>query len=323
MLFHWADSRAIERRMTVRFDEYGWQFCSGFDVTHVGSFSLNLRNTHNNKQYIARVNIEQQGPTLVIQFDAELPTMPPYIIENKSHRTIRFWQKNVEKAAIIVLPYKGAKYTWDDLSQERILVVECQPKDGGSDNRSNNNGIVLGAFSVDKIDEYKDLPVDKINVVVFPAGPTKILRVIDKRIEDHNRTKDERNKSRMRYNGRFIHGKRRKDHRMQLGKKRQFRSRRRNSSSSSTRRNSRDSIGYHTSRYYHDAESDGGETGLPSSRTMFKNRYSPPRKRYFGANNNNNRAVQLPVENKISSILTQSIIKTYAYSFTINLRIWH
>ena len=130
----------------------------------------------------------------MVQFDSELPTMPPYIIENKSHRTIRFWQKNVEKAATVVLPYKGAKYTWDDLAQERILVVECQPKETSSDHLDNSSGIILGAFSVDKIDEYKDLPVDKINVVVFPAGPTKVLRVIDKRIEDHNKNKDERNK---------------------------------------------------------------------------------------------------------------------------------
>tara|TARA_A100001015_G_C14674877_1_gene588360 strand:- start:313 stop:657 length:345 start_codon:yes stop_codon:yes gene_type:complete len=61
--------------------------------------------------------------------------------------------------------------------------VECQPKETSSDHLGNSSGIILGAFSVDKIDEYKDLPVDKINVVVFPAGPTKVLRVIDKRIE--------------------------------------------------------------------------------------------------------------------------------------------
>ena len=331
--FHWADSRASERRMTVRFDEYGWQFCSGFDVTHVGSFSLNLRNTHNSKKYIARVNIEQQGPTLVVQFDSELPTMPPYIIENKSHRTIRFWQKNVEKAATVVLPYKGAKYTWDDLSQERILVVECQPKETSSDHLGNSSGIILGAFSVDKIDEYKDLPVDKINVVVFPAGPTKVLRVIDKRIEDHNKNKDERNKSRMRYNGRVLQAKRRRERqRMQYKKRQQNRNRngsiidntnnnnRRTSNANSGNKSRNNSVA--SDNNGRNRENEIPNTAFSPTRPTFGNRYSPPRKRDSPSRYNNNRRNYNHGSNKRNSILlvNQNIIKTYSYSFAVNLK---
>ena len=177
--FHWVSSRVSQRRLTVRFDEYGWEFCSGFDITHVGSFSLNIRNPHAKKHYIARVNIEQQGPTLVVTFEPELPRMPPYRIENTSFETLRFFQENVEDAEQVLLPYKSAKYTWDDLSGPRLLVLYAT---GGSSEP--HPPIHLGTFSMDKIDDYTHLPgALPLRVSVLPDGPTKVLRVIDSRVE--------------------------------------------------------------------------------------------------------------------------------------------
>ena len=177
--FHWASSRASQRLMTVRFDEYGWEFSSGFEIMHVGSFSLNMRNPHTQKHYIARVVVEQQGPTLVVTFNAELPRTPPYRIENTSFETLRFHQDGVDGVDVVLLPYKSAKYTWDDLSGSRLLVLEAL---GGSSEP--HPPVKLGTFSMDKIDDYTNLPGSlPLRVSILPDGPTKVLRIVDSRVE--------------------------------------------------------------------------------------------------------------------------------------------
>jgi hypothetical protein len=184
--FHWADvtSRDSCRTMSVRFDEYGWEWSCDFPIQNVGEFSVRLRNGHTHARHLARVEVCLVDSTLFIVFQAEQRRLPPYRIENLSFETLHYHQENVNHIEEVLLPYQTDRYTWDDLvigglnSVKRLVITAV-----GTDNQP-HSPIVLGAFSLDKIAEHGtvgngELP---LRISVVANGPTKIIRIVDTRI---------------------------------------------------------------------------------------------------------------------------------------------
>lgn len=95
--YHWRDASA-PREICVRFDEYGWIWSGGFSIDNIGEFYVRLRNEHTHAVYILRVDVslDRANPngssTIFITFRPELPSLPPYRIDNLSLQTLRLYQ---------------------------------------------------------------------------------------------------------------------------------------------------------------------------------------------------------------------------------------
>jgi len=94
--FHWMDSTS-NREVSVRFDEYGWKWSGGFAIDQIGEYYVRLRNEHTHSVYILRVDVSldkssKNGSTILVTFRPELPSLPPYRIDNMSLQTLRLYQ---------------------------------------------------------------------------------------------------------------------------------------------------------------------------------------------------------------------------------------
>ncbi len=190
--FHWADSSGgwntdgrSRRVVSVRFDEYGWQWSGGFPIHNVGEFSVRLRNLHTHASYICRVEVFMLQATLFVVFQAELRRLPPYRIENMSFATLHYHQEGVSHIEDVLLPYQTSRYSWDEIMAGNGSSHKSGPERDNADMTPGNTGhgtfaaakaitpvakrivftavgtanqphppVHLGAFSLDKIAEY-------------------------------------------------------------------------------------------------------------------------------------------------------------------------
>lgn len=68
--FHWADvtSNTSTRTMSIRFDEYGWEWSCSFPIHNVGEFSVRLRNAYTHARHLCRVEVVLVDSTLFVVF---------------------------------------------------------------------------------------------------------------------------------------------------------------------------------------------------------------------------------------------------------------
>ncbi|GBG24825.1 Vacuolar protein sorting-associated protein 13A [Hondaea fermentalgiana] len=214
--YHWRDASA-PREICVRFDEYGWIWSGGFSIDNIGEFYVRLRNEHTHAVYILRVDVALDrantsgSSTIFITFRPELPSLPPYRIDNLSLQTLRLYQTQQ-----VLLPYHSCPYTWDDLSLSRMLVVESLASSANSSvggrnassssirgkvsgllhgiwnmlwdqtgagaSASEARPVTLGHIELDRLQlatSSTDLP--HITIGVHADGPTRVLSIVDAR----------------------------------------------------------------------------------------------------------------------------------------------
>jgi hypothetical protein len=169
--FHWADSSGgwgadgrSRRVVSVRFDEYGWQWSGGFPIHNVGEFSVRLRNLHTHASYICRVEVFMLQATLFVVFQAELRRLPPYRIENMSFATLHYHQEGISHIEDVLLPYQTSRYSWDE-----IMAGEGSPHQPGQERENTDlapGNRVHGTFAA----ASADMPVAKR--IVFTAVGT-------------------------------------------------------------------------------------------------------------------------------------------------------
>ena len=66
-----------------------------FAITQVGDFAVKLpaKDSSEDSNYLARVEIQLHGATFLIIFKAMTPEIPPYLIENQTVWPLKCWQK--------------------------------------------------------------------------------------------------------------------------------------------------------------------------------------------------------------------------------------
>ncbi|KAH9261499.1 hypothetical protein BASA81_000155 [Batrachochytrium salamandrivorans] len=207
--FHWRDKSA-PRQISACFEEFGWEWSSGVEIDDcVGEFCARLRNRLTHAMYILRMEVQVEGPSIVVTLREELPQLPPYRIDNLSLFTLRYRQVGTSTAETL-LPYHSSAYSWDVLNRDRRLVVETLPRksqeeavDGEQQRLASllpSTALTpsqfrllapstwfarpkeLGAFSLDHGFGFLPSSLPNLSVSLQADGPTRVLTICDSRV---------------------------------------------------------------------------------------------------------------------------------------------
>lgn len=221
--FHWPDERG-ERTLRVRLREYGSEWSGKWRPDEIGETVLRLRNIHTRAVCFLRVEISVSGPTVfaVLRLEPEPFFLhPPFRLENLTLETLQIRQSGTcregcESSAQfdstdVLLPYRTAPYTWDEPTEEQLLIVELVPSTddprycfdapqqargsvlsrGNLSKRSSSvpAPVLVGAYSLDRLGDLglgrgtamRDGRTSHIRVHMFTDGPTRVLQLTDAR----------------------------------------------------------------------------------------------------------------------------------------------
>jgi vacuolar protein sorting-associated protein 13A/C len=172
--FHWPNILG-RRLMKVRFrDDSRYSWSSEFQIDQFQNFEVKMLDTlHSEGVYRLGVKVRLEEATTVIVLAPETKEFPDYLIDNQSTFALAVQQKGVTKAAPITVD-SGTKipYVWDEVyATKKKLMVSF----------SNTNE--TKEYNFDKLKLWPPIVVDNhyLTVEVLAEGPTKVLRLFDKR----------------------------------------------------------------------------------------------------------------------------------------------
>ncbi|KNC49059.1 vacuolar protein sorting-associated protein 13C [Thecamonas trahens ATCC 50062] len=201
--FHWVSSK-LKRHVSLVVEGAGWLPSGPFSIDDLGVFGLKCYNEETDMVYIFSVEVKLVGASVYVVVSPDTGTAP-FMLENMSSLPIFCWQDGHPELGLELGPLCRMPYAWDAPASKRRLwvafgdmaseeAVDARIAVAESTSKATRVKAKIKArlkaqrgvksYNLSRFKHYKPYKIGsglpRAVVDIFPDGPTRVFRVMDK-----------------------------------------------------------------------------------------------------------------------------------------------